>query len=150
MYRVIYFSQASRPPSADDIHRIVETSRANNAVYDVTGLLIYFGGRYFQLLEGPREAVMRLVQRIRRDTRHGNLTILSAEPVEARAFPGWPMGYAEAHALPDELSRAMFSLYQTIAPPVSAPPDGPLVAGKVADFLARCARLGARAWQVTA
>jgi hypothetical protein len=47
---------------------------------------------FFQWLEGPRAAIMRLMDSIRRDPRHERVVILSeTEEVRERLFPDWGM-----------------------------------------------------------
>jgi len=50
------------------------------------------GGIFYQVLEGPIEAVDGLFQKIATDQRHKDVLILSVqEEVEDRQFPSWAM-----------------------------------------------------------
>ncbi len=90
---VMYSSVAARPFEADDLLELLRISRANNAEAGLTGMLLYRGGRFIQVLEGPADTVDDLVATIRRDPRHGEMRVLLRETIEERAFADWTMGY---------------------------------------------------------
>ena len=90
MTQLIY---ASRPFGFDDarLNAILESARRNNLRTGVTGALICRADVYLQLLEGPRDCVTTLFQRISNDDRHLDVMLVSVEDVPARLFPGWAM-----------------------------------------------------------
>lgn len=97
LVHLIYSSAASvRPVPSDLVHTILEQSRRNNTQADITGVLLYHEGSFFQVLEGPVEAVERVYRRICDDARHRNVQKLIQEPIEQRAFGDWTMGYPKA------------------------------------------------------
>lgn len=54
--------------------------RTNNERAGITGMLLYKDGNFMQLLEGEKEAVLRLHKNIIVDPRHkGFLTLLQGE-----------------------------------------------------------------------
>ena len=57
--QIIYASERTggREAAADELRRILEQSRHNNAIDGVTGLLWSDGRRFMQVLEGPDESV---------------------------------------------------------------------------------------------
>jgi hypothetical protein len=77
--------------AADDI---VALSRAYNASAGITGGLVLAGGYFAQLLEGPTEAVKTLMERINRDPRHEEVSVLRIAARSKRQFPDWSMAYA--------------------------------------------------------
>jgi hypothetical protein len=92
LHQLIYCSWAA--PDVDDtaVVRIVTTAQRMNSAHGITGLLVWGGGMFFQWLEGPREAVKRLMDLIRRDPRHERVVILNqTEEVDERLFPAWSM-----------------------------------------------------------
>lgn len=94
MIRLYYLSQVADGIDDEDYQRILETSQRNNLVSGVTGLLIIKRGFFAQALEGEREFVDPLFQKIRWDPRHSNVEILSREEgVDTRIFPTWAIGY---------------------------------------------------------
>ncbi|AZU02649.1 BLUF domain-containing protein [Glycocaulis alkaliphilus] len=90
----MYVSTAHPDLMLSDIDAIVDTARARNEAEGVTGLLIYNGFNFMQLLEGPPESVEQVFASICKDTRHtGVVPVLSGE-ADARVFGGWTMAYA--------------------------------------------------------
>lgn len=72
---------------------LLAQSRASNHDHDLTGMLLYRRGRFFQVLEGPQDAVDELMTKIRRDPRHTDVRVLLTEPLDERRFSEWTMGY---------------------------------------------------------
>ena len=101
MVRLVYFSRnviegiaPGDPRGLDwEIDRILEVSQARNAACGVTGALIYNGGVFGQVLEGPEAAVEATYDRIQSDDRHVETTVLDYAPIAARAFGDWSMGF---------------------------------------------------------
>jgi hypothetical protein len=53
----IYASSGAPEFHEADIPALLQTTRENNARLDVTGMLLYVQGSFFQVLEGPAEKV---------------------------------------------------------------------------------------------
>jgi hypothetical protein len=53
--------------------------------------LLVYQQRVVQVLEGPRDAVSATFERIARDVRHANLTVLSLGRIQQRDFEDWTM-----------------------------------------------------------
>jgi methanogenic corrinoid protein MtbC1 len=86
-----YRSSAAMAPSPADLQELVTAARERNRSIGVTGMLLHDGGRFLQTLEGPPEAVDRIWSSVRRDSRHGDIEVLSQHIVPARLFGGWDM-----------------------------------------------------------
>jgi blue light- and temperature-responsive anti-repressor len=97
LYRLVYTSRNQMPGSeaamAEAVAQILETSRRNNVRADVTGALMFNGGAFAQVLEGPRRGVEQTFERIQRDMRHGDVTVLQCGPVDSRGFTNWSMAF---------------------------------------------------------
>lgn len=78
-------SKTSVPRS---LPRILNHARKSNPTDDITGLLTFNNGRYFQVLEGPDSKVDALFQRIKRDTRHENVLLMTEFSITERCFEG--------------------------------------------------------------
>lgn len=105
MHQLVYVSTAVEPFSRRDLDALVSGARVRNEAAGITGFLLHRRGNFLQLLEGDREAVVALYERLLRDRRHRCVTRLLEGTVEARSFPGTPLGYqdldaAEVLALP--------------------------------------------------
>ena len=68
------------------VAEIAAHARPVNAAMDITGLLIFDGQRFCQQLEGPQKAALKLMERIRDDTRHVNVEVVHHGLLEARRF----------------------------------------------------------------
>lgn len=90
----IYVSTETSKFSKDQILSLLEKARKNNSELNVTGMLLYDRGSFFQALEGDRLVVEKLFQHISRDSRHENITKIILEPIEQRDFAAWTMGYS--------------------------------------------------------
>ncbi|MCH1867119.1 BLUF domain-containing protein [Nocardioides sp. CFH 31398] len=93
MRSLTYVSAAVRPFRLAELHDLMVTARARNASLDVTGMLLYAGGRFIQTLEGPGDAVDGLFERIALDPRHEQVLRTLREDVGERRFPDWSMGF---------------------------------------------------------
>lgn len=101
VHHLVYVSSSPAPLSEDAIDDILETSRRNNAAVGVTGVLLHGEGNIIQVLEGPREAVEGVFERVRRDARHRQVQVLLREAKERRYFGDWSMGFSDLDAVPE-------------------------------------------------
>lgn len=90
---VVYSSSATKPFSDAELADLLTASRRKNHSSHLTGLLLYRGGRFLQVLEGPESVVRDRMAVISVDPRHDNLRVLIDEPREHRQFPVWTMRY---------------------------------------------------------
>ena len=74
-----------------DIAAIHRTAREVNALNGITGLLIFNGTHFLQIVEGPEPAIDELMGRLRDDPRHLQLEIRDEREIEERQFPDWSM-----------------------------------------------------------
>jgi hypothetical protein len=94
LVRLMYASRAREGLDAEESAAILRQSRANNPRQGITGVLCLCpaGPIFIQALEGGREAVNALYNRIVRDPRHHDVTLLRYEDISERRFAGWSMG----------------------------------------------------------
>ncbi len=93
MLSLIYVSTSVKLMNDQELLDILKVSRENNSAKDVTGLLLYKGGNFMQVLEGPDESVEKLFKIIEADTRHKDVTVLSREQIAKRQFSAWEMAF---------------------------------------------------------
>ncbi|HBR96888.1 MAG TPA: phosphonate transporter [Gammaproteobacteria bacterium] len=94
LVQCIYCSASTEENLSDQaLEDILEQSRRNNARADITGILLFDSGAFFQVLEGDSSAIDALYLKIKKDTRHDKVTRLIFEPIDERAFGEWSMGY---------------------------------------------------------
>lgn len=90
---VSYVSTETDPFDDERLAALLAQSRRSNHEHDLTGMLLHRRGRFFQVLEGPQDAVDALVAKIREDARHHDIRILLRENLDDRRFDEWTMGY---------------------------------------------------------
>jgi hypothetical protein len=95
LFQLLYVSSATMPFSPADLLCLLQQSRASNQRAGVTGLLLYRGGNFMQLLEGPEIAVRTVFERVQKDSRHRGIITLLEEPASQREFADWSMGFRD-------------------------------------------------------
>jgi len=93
MYFLIYRSETTTTMLEDDLALILTQSHKRNKPMDVTGMLLFFEGKFLQLLEGKEEDVKQIYKIICNDTRHINIKMLKDGNIDERLFPGWSMSF---------------------------------------------------------
>ncbi|GAA4718433.1 BLUF domain-containing protein [Sphingomonas lutea] len=86
-----YTSLARLDLDADDLENIHRSARDSNVIEGITGLLIFNGTHFLQIVEGAPHAIDDLVERLRRDPRHSAIEIREEREIEERCFPDWSM-----------------------------------------------------------
>ena len=92
LYTICYKSFANQITD-EQVLEIVQWSRTYNAKHKITGILLYIGDSFMQVLEGEKEPVLDLYKKIANDPRHSGVKKLVEGPIIERAFPNWSMGY---------------------------------------------------------
>ena len=93
-YSIVYISTAIADFGAADLLKLLKQARGFNEQAGITGVLMYGGGRFVQVLEGCPAAVRCLYARIEADPRHGRLEVLADGPLARREFKSWHMSFA--------------------------------------------------------
>ncbi|VED90383.1 cyclic-di-GMP phosphodiesterase (plasmid) [Klebsiella pneumoniae] len=83
---IIYRSHAHSSISRTSIMKMIELANVHNIKSDVTGILIFNGIHFLQLLEGPQVQVNEIYSRICTDTRHYNIVELLNDVAPFRRF----------------------------------------------------------------
>ncbi|MCZ8236617.1 MAG: BLUF domain-containing protein [Inhella sp.] len=99
LVRLIYASRVGEAFAETDLANVLRQSRQNNPSHGITGLLCHTDGVFVQVLEGGREAVNALYNRVVADARHQDVTLLSYEEIGERRFSGWSMGQVNLQRL---------------------------------------------------
>lgn len=92
LVRLLYASRASDTMTAEGLALIMKQSKSNNAKSGITGVLCLSEGIFLQVLEGGRNAVSTLYNRIAGDARHRDVVLLHYQEINERCFAGWSMG----------------------------------------------------------
>jgi len=124
IYRLIYKSTSTKPITAAMVKSIEERSKDNNDRLEVTGILVASRSEFLQVLEGSIEAVNEVYNRIMRDTRHVDVTLLSYGLAEGRVFEDWSMKCVSIGLLGRWVDRSLQQKYGETDEGFSIPEDG--------------------------
>ena len=90
---LIYTSFAEADTQDRDVRDILGSSERNNRAHSITGLLLFDGEIYIQILEGETKDVETLYEMICEDARHHDLELIHKGEITGRAFTNWRMAY---------------------------------------------------------
>jgi hypothetical protein len=122
LIHVIYVSSAAPDIAEHDTVKFLNEARKANRKNDVSGMMLYIGGCFLQLLEGEAPKVDIVCHTIFRDKREMRMVL--REPIAEREFPEWTMGF-EAVA-PLEAARLLGEplLFDSASRVARIEPDG--------------------------
>lgn len=90
---IVYFSSSADSLDENELATILQQSRHNNSKLGITGIILYVRGNIIQVLEGAKQAVDALYERIQHDHRHTDIVTVLNRPISQRQFGNWSMGY---------------------------------------------------------
>lgn len=93
LFQLTYISTAREDVGVVECESILEAARSRNADRGVTGLLLYNGKRFLQVLEGGEQAVRDIYALIEQDPRHHALVVVGEGATPEREFSGWAMAF---------------------------------------------------------
>ena len=108
--QLAYCSTSNRMLTTQELDGLLSVAVSNNEKAQITGMLIYSGGSFFQWLEGPAETVDNLFKKIVLDERHRNCTVILREGATERSFSRWAMAYASSSDLDEKGQEAFVTL----------------------------------------
>jgi hypothetical protein len=92
-FQLCYASTATCEMPRDELLALLTYARKRNADDGVTGLLLFQGGHFVQVLEGEPQSVRTTFKRICGDARHTRIALLFEELVSERQYRDWSMGF---------------------------------------------------------
>jgi len=95
LIQLVYVSKATREMSAEDLTRLLIKIRPNNQLNNISGMLLFGGGAFMQVIEGAPSDIAHLFSRIQLDSRHQSIVHILEKPIAKRQFPDWSMGFRE-------------------------------------------------------
>jgi hypothetical protein len=103
MIRLLYISDATKGINEETVNAVLKSAEKNNPLLGITGLLVFGGGVFAQILEGPEQAVLQKYVKIMSDRRHRNCRLVYITTTGERIFKDISMAALEA--LPMELEH---------------------------------------------
>ncbi len=106
----VYCSRAAEGVDDAEVGRIIEWSQRRNVARDITGVLVFGSGVFFQWIEGPPAQVENLIASLHGDSRHHDIVTLD-RGVERRErlYPNWEMELVGADDIRAVLQDALES-----------------------------------------
>lgn len=98
MFHLIYTSKERPECKPLNLKTILVGARMRNSRLGVTGILIHHEETFLQVLEGQETSVRKLFDRISKDGRHQNITVLTSATTvgQRRQFGDWSMAFHDA------------------------------------------------------
>jgi hypothetical protein len=93
--QLIYVSKATKEMTKEDLTNLLEQSRERNKKLNVTGMLLYSGLSFIQVLEGASNDVEDIYESIIKDDRNTDNYIVQKKGIDEREFPNWTMGFRD-------------------------------------------------------
>lgn len=95
MLQLIYISSATKVFTSEELKRLLKQSRSRNLKQGITGILIYSGHSFMQVLEGSEIDVRDIYASILTDPRNTGNFILFEQNTDKRLFLQWQMQLRE-------------------------------------------------------
>ncbi|MDN5933788.1 MAG: BLUF domain-containing protein [Pseudonocardia sp.] len=98
VFRLIYRSRSRIPAEQrpTTLSTIFSGARSNNKKAQITGALLITDHYFVQALEGEQTAVRSLFDRINKDERHTDVTLVEEGDCDQRTFSRWSMARVSA------------------------------------------------------
>jgi hypothetical protein len=98
--------------STEQLFEMLLECRLNNRRSHLTGLLLFCGESFLQILEGPEENVGSIYKKICTDTRHKDVKVLYKKEISTRSFGNWEMSFKRLSNLNMKSIRGFSSFIQ--------------------------------------
>lgn len=108
--QLIYVSRPVVEVTDSVLMDILVGSQIKNAGLGISGLLVFHHRRFMQLLEGDPANVQELMDAIRRDSRHTDVSIVLDQESPRRCMPAWAMAFATSKPLDQGIRDQTFCL----------------------------------------
>lgn len=93
VYHLSYVSTGCDSLRYEDIKDILDSSIRNNRGINVTGILVYCNKHFFQIIEGEKEIIQDVFNKILIDPRHDNVIKIQEGYTDKRQFENWNMAF---------------------------------------------------------
>ena len=93
LFHLGYVSNETQQFSPEALIALLTEAREANGKRNVTGLLLYREGSFYQVLEGAESEVMSTFNGIKGDPRHDSVRVLFKGDATTREFADWQMGF---------------------------------------------------------
>ena len=86
MYTICYVSKGKDGLTTDDLEELFGYTLEYNTEHNITGILLYKAGSFLQVLEGNKQTLVSIFERIEQDPRHKEIFTILKGPCKRRIF----------------------------------------------------------------
>jgi hypothetical protein len=90
--QIAYMSDRNSDCTQTEIKDILSSCKKNNPTLEITGVLLYSDSKFIQMVEGESKTIIGLYDKIKLDSRHHNVRMISYRSIKEKSFPSWHMG----------------------------------------------------------
>jgi len=99
--QLIYVSTPEKSFSEEELDNLLTEARKTNQELEITGILLYTGSNFFQVLEGKESDIRFVFEKIKSNPKHSDIVVILKEAISKRSFEEWNMAYTRVS--PDEI-----------------------------------------------
>ena len=88
---ITFTSEREFEMSAMSLIRLFAQSYYSNMANGITGILLFDGRQYGEMIEGEIDSIKKIWMTIKKDKRHKNIKLISKEIITCRAYASWSM-----------------------------------------------------------
>ena len=99
--QLIYVSTPEKSFSEEELDNLLTEARKTNQELEITGILLYTGSNFFQVLEGKESDIGFVFEKIKSNPNHSDIVVILKEAISKRSFEEWNMAYTRVS--PDEI-----------------------------------------------
>lgn len=92
-YAISYVSTASEKLTDIEIEKVLDFSKNWNNDHNITGILLFSEGNFFQVLEDEKTILQDLFERISDDSRHFNVIRIFGKEIDDANFEGYSANF---------------------------------------------------------
>ncbi len=89
--RLVYVSNSRLGLNQNDLDSIMHAAKLRNKLAGFTGVLLFNGVNFMQVLEGERSRTLNIYNSILEDSRHGAIKTIVQEKIDHLTYPAWGM-----------------------------------------------------------
>ncbi len=97
-YAISYVSTVDKDVTENDIQNALDYSKSWNNDHDISGILLYSQGNFFQVLEGDKEVLKKLFSNIKNDKRHYDIIKIFEKEVADVKFDTYQVDFISLDA----------------------------------------------------
>jgi len=109
-YTILYVSNSRYNFSYQELSELLDKARVNNSRLNVSGFLIYVNNLFVQVLEGEKEDVQTLFEKIKKDKRHEKIMVIHESEISERLFDSWSMAFKKYNSNEELSALGYFTL----------------------------------------